>query len=209
MGIRERKTRQKASLRQEILDAAREILIHEGAEKLSMRRIASKIEYTPTTIYLYFKDKEDILFHLCEEVYGKVVDVLKKVERQEKDPVERVRKAIAAYIKFGLSDPARYRIAFMYNLSPDVHLKDLLKPGTKAQSAYEILRNGVAETLKLLKNDCKDAEAVAQVLWASTHGIISIVISHPDFPWVELNRMTQATIDLLMNGLIGKTAERK
>ncbi len=206
MGTRERKARQKESLRQDILDAARDILLEDGAQKLSMRRIAEKIEYTPTTIYLYFHDKDDILFHLCEEVYGKVADVLKKVGRQQKDPVERVRKVIAAYIKFGLSDPARYRIAFMHNLPPNVHPQELLKPGTKAQNAYEILRQDVAEALEAIKDNQRNVEAVAQVMWASTHGIISIVISHPDFPWVERKQMIETTIDLLMNGLTRKTA---
>ena len=52
MGIKERQTRQKEMLRQEILDAARNLFIKDGYENVSMRKIAEKIEYSPTTIYL-------------------------------------------------------------------------------------------------------------------------------------------------------------
>ena len=67
MGIVERKKRQRESLRHEILDASREILLAGGYAQLSMRGIAKRIEYSPTTIYLYFKYKDEILYHLCVE----------------------------------------------------------------------------------------------------------------------------------------------
>ena len=57
MGVTERRERERQAVRQEILDAARALFIEEGYEKTSMRKIAEKIEYSPTTIYLYFKDK--------------------------------------------------------------------------------------------------------------------------------------------------------
>ena len=57
MGIKERQVRQKEVLRQDILDAARDLFIEEGYENTSMRKIAERIEYSPTTIYYYFKDK--------------------------------------------------------------------------------------------------------------------------------------------------------
>ena len=59
MGIKERRERQKEHLREEILEAARELFLKEGVENVSMRAIAKRIEYSPTTIYLYFKDKWD------------------------------------------------------------------------------------------------------------------------------------------------------
>ena len=61
MGVQERRAREKKELRQEILDAAREMFVEDGYENVSMRKIAEKIEYSPTTIYLYFRDKADLL----------------------------------------------------------------------------------------------------------------------------------------------------
>jgi AcrR family transcriptional regulator len=208
MGVTERKARQKESLRQEILDAAGQILLNEGFKQFSMRHIAERIEYTPTTIYLHFKDKKDLLFHLCDEVYGKVVEILQSAGTEEKDPFERLRAAMRAYIEFGLSDPDRYRIAFMTGVASDIDPASFLKPGSMAMTAYEILKQRVSDALQKTRNCDDDVEAVAQTLWASAHGLISLVVNHPDFPWVERSKLIGTTIDLLMGGLAGQSAKK-
>ena len=65
MGVQERREREKKELKQEILDAARDLFVREGFENVSMRKIAEKIEYSPTAIYLHFKDKEALVHELC------------------------------------------------------------------------------------------------------------------------------------------------
>ena len=72
MGTQERRNREKESLRQEILDAARRLFLKNGFQNVSMRQIAEKIEYSPTTIYLYFKDKSALFRSICEETFGKL-----------------------------------------------------------------------------------------------------------------------------------------
>jgi AcrR family transcriptional regulator len=67
MGVQERRARQKEGVREEILDAARTLFVKEGYEHVSMRKIAEKVEYAPGTIYLYFRDKAEILDRICEE----------------------------------------------------------------------------------------------------------------------------------------------
>ena len=60
MGIAERKSKQKEELRQNILDAAKRLFLKEGYHATSIRKIAKEIEFSPTTIYLYYKDKAEI-----------------------------------------------------------------------------------------------------------------------------------------------------
>ena len=69
MGLAERKERERKELRQQILDAARELFVHEGYENVSMRKIADKIEYSPAAIYTYFANKDEILDCLSEETF--------------------------------------------------------------------------------------------------------------------------------------------
>ena len=80
MGVQERKARQKENLRQEILDAARDLFVREGVENVSIRRIAERIEYSPGTIYLYFNDKAEILKTLCEETFSRLDQKLKAIK---------------------------------------------------------------------------------------------------------------------------------
>ena len=66
MGLAERK-KEKNELRELILLKAKEIIIREGQEKLSLRKIANEIEYSPATIYLYFQDKDEILYQMMDK----------------------------------------------------------------------------------------------------------------------------------------------
>src|SRR5262245_539357 len=104
MTIKDRKARQKQLLRQEILDAARDIFVKEGYDQLSMRRVADRIEYSPTAIYLHFKDKQDLVFNLCEETFGRLVRELETLE-PGKDPIARLKQGLRCYVDFGLRNP--------------------------------------------------------------------------------------------------------
>ena len=86
MTIKDRKARHKQLLRQEILDAARDIFVKEGYGRLSMRRVADKIDYSPTAIYLHFRDKQELVFSLCEESFGRLVRELEARLGKPKEP---------------------------------------------------------------------------------------------------------------------------
>ena len=87
MGVKERRERQKGLLRQEILDAARDILVREGYEGLSMRKVAERIDYSPTAIYLHFKDRDELVFCVCEELMAGLVQALQEVTEKHPDPL--------------------------------------------------------------------------------------------------------------------------
>ena len=73
MGVTERREREREEVRTKILDAARDLFTSEGYEKVTMRRIAEAIEYSPTAIYLHFEDKEDLVLALCRQDFGKLL----------------------------------------------------------------------------------------------------------------------------------------
>ena len=76
MGIAERRERQKNALRADILAAARDLFVEQGYESVSMRKIAGRIDHSPTAIYLHFKDKSDLLRSICDETFLKLSDSL-------------------------------------------------------------------------------------------------------------------------------------
>src|SRR5260370_42086235 len=88
MGVQERRARQKEGVREEILDAARALFVKEGYEHVSIRKIAGKIEYAPGTIYLYFRDKAEILHRLCEETFSKLAQRKQAINADPPDPLE-------------------------------------------------------------------------------------------------------------------------
>src|ERR1700745_2980565 len=78
-----------------------------------MRRVAERIEYSPTAIYLHFQDKRDLVFQVCEETFARLVVELTSLEGELKDPVERLRGALHRYIAFGLRHPQHYLATFV------------------------------------------------------------------------------------------------
>ena len=104
MGITERREREHEEVRQKILDAARELFATEGYEKVTMRRIAEAIEYSPTTIYLHFEDKDDLVLALCHEDFGRLLAAM----QQAPCPPTRssaIRQLGRAYARFALQLP--------------------------------------------------------------------------------------------------------
>src|SRR5262245_46819074 len=122
MGIKERRARQKTLLRQEILDAARELLIRDGYENLSMRKVAERIDYSPTAIYLHFKDKQELVFSLCQETFAKLVRELETLPDEIADPIAQLRAGMERYIDFGLKHPDHYLPTFV--LPPPADLSE-------------------------------------------------------------------------------------
>ena len=78
-----------------------------------MRKIAEKIEYSPTTIYLYFHDKAEILATICEETFNRLSKVMLDIEHGPGDPLTRLRKQGQAYMCFGLEHPNHYQVTFI------------------------------------------------------------------------------------------------
>lgn len=169
MGITERRERERQEVRQKILDAARELFVRDGHEKVTMRAIAEAIEYSPTTIYNHFEDKDDLVHSLCNEDFGRLLQAFEGLEPPE-DPLEWIRQIGQAYARFGLSYPNHYRVMF---LTPNkAHVK---QAGDPADASYGVLKAAVARAMQagLLRGD--DVEAVAQVLWSSLHGAVALL----------------------------------
>jgi AcrR family transcriptional regulator len=201
LGVQERKLRQKKFLRQEILDAASELFVKEGYENVSMRRIADKIEYSPTTIYLYFKDKAELLEQVCQETFSRLSQRLARILEQPGDPVERLRRGLIAYVHFGLENPHHYRASFMMPSPEGFDESKYIQPDSPGIRAFDFLRRSVFDCIAAGKLRSKDAELISQTLWCGTHGVTSLLITHPVFPWVGKQEVIESVVDTLIAGL--------
>ena len=199
LGVKERRTRERESLRQEILDAARELFIEEGYESVSMRRIAEKIEYSPTTIYLYFQDKAELLNNICAETFEKLAVRLERSRARFRDPLERMREGLREYVEFGLQNPQHYRVTFMVS---HPQASDQYNEAQAAGfRAYEHLRQSVVECIRAGKFHNVDVDTASQSLWAGVHGVTSLLIANKKFPFVERNKLVNMVVETLMKGL--------
>src|SRR3954470_8741197 len=112
MGIPERREKQKLEIKKMILDASMKLFMEQGFENVSIRKIADLIEYSPTTVYLYFKDKNEILFELHELGFQKMAEYTIDLWTIKNPPV-RLAKMGEYYLQFGLENPAFYELMFI------------------------------------------------------------------------------------------------
>jgi AcrR family transcriptional regulator len=201
MGVLERRARHKTELRQQILDAAREVFITEGYRNVSMRKIAEKIEYSPTTIYLYFQDKADLLRCLTEATFSKLAQSFEHITQENGDALERLRKGLRAYIEFGLKNPNDYRVAFLLEHEPVVAgVGGELDESSMAHRAYSFLRGAVRDCVEQRRFRQVDIETASQALWAAGHGLTALLIVHPEFPWVNRDELIDCLIETAVSG---------
>src|SRR4051812_34627551 len=180
------------------MDAARELFVQEGYSNVSMRKIADKIGYSATTIYLYFKDKNDLLHQICEQTFARLAHNINSIEQLSDNPLEKLRSGLREYIHFGLKHPSQYEIVFITPLPVDVE-KEFEE--TNGKAAFDTLRKVITECVStnLLKDN--DVELLSQTLWSGIHGVTSLLIKHEHFPFIERERLIDSVIDTLIRGI--------
>lgn len=176
MGIVERKEREKEDMRRLILNAARKLFLEQGYEKTSIRNIADAIEYSPATIYLYYKDKNELLFALHEEAFLKLMEELGGV-RSINDPFARLIEMGHRYIKYAVENPELYDLMFI-----------MTAPMETLACRDEIWEDGLKSfgLLKWVIQDCvtagyfknQDIEISAMTIWAYMHGLVTIYLKN-------------------------------
>ena len=204
MGPKERREREREEIRGRILDAARELFATEGFEAVTMRRIADRIEYSPTAIYFHFKDKETLLKELCSLDFHSLAQQFGSIARIG-DPIERLRRTGHAYIQFGIDHPNHYRLMFM---TPHPPIEDSeVDKGNPEEDAYAFLRAIVtdAHAQKLLRPELKDIDLICQTVWAAVHGVVSLDVAKCNDPWVDwrpMKKRAAAAVEAIIHGIV-------
>jgi AcrR family transcriptional regulator len=199
MGSNERRARHKEALRQKILDAARALIMRDGFAALTMRNIASKIEYSPAAIYLHFRDRDEIAKELSREGYAQLYEALKPAA-DITDPRERLMEIGRAYVQFGMENPETYRLIFM-----DYNYLAVVFGGDNQDAADEASRgsfNLLMETAAALptRTDATPQQ-IAETLWAGVHGIVSLKLTCPVFPMSTAGQLESIMTGALVDGL--------
>jgi AcrR family transcriptional regulator len=206
MGVKERREREKSETRDKILDAARELFVTEGFEGVSMRKVAEKIEYSPTAIYVHFADKQELFRELCHQDYARLAEVFQS-SVMSTDPIERLKQIGAIYVDFGTRYPNHYKFMFMTPHPPhEPDEEDREMMGNPEMDAYAFLKWAVQQAIAAgcFREELTDAELISQTLWASVHGVISLHIAKGCDPWVDwrpLQDRARMMPDITLRGL--------
>jgi AcrR family transcriptional regulator len=197
--IRHRQEREKQELRQAILAAAGELFLEQGYERFSLRKVAERVGYSPTTIYLYFRDKDDLLFTVVEEGFERFAQQLAAAAQSQEDVWERLIALGRAYVAFGLQNPVYYQLMFMQRADFLTHT-----PVGESQPrimSFQVLRQTVQQAIDAGVLRPGDAENYSDVLWALVHGMVSLAISMPMFDAARIQRTMETAWEMECQGL--------
>jgi AcrR family transcriptional regulator len=193
MTIDTRKQREKLEMRRLILDAAKDIFLEKGFHNTSIRNIAEKIEYSPGTIYLYYKDKDDIFHALHEEGFGKMLGMMQPLQHVS-DPMERLIAMGKVYMSFALHNKELYDLMFIMEAPINAKLN---------REKWE-MGDRTLNFLKEVLTDCQqkghfkdlNIDYLSFMIWSSLHGMCALFCRNRCQAYEH-----QQEIELLRNGM--------
>jgi AcrR family transcriptional regulator len=189
-------------LRDDIIEAASRLMADPAAPPLTLRGVAREAGVAATSVYLHFPDIESLVMAVVERRFGELGQLQDQAQDQGADPCQRVRAGCLAYCEFGLAHQGHYRVMFTYPLP--THLISEEFPGRKT---FLRLIEAVAVCIGREPED-PEAFRTAQMIWQQLHGIVSLRISRPGFPWPPLAETVTEAVDRLLAGAVTRLSRR-
>ncbi len=174
MGIAERKEREREEVKDLILNAAREIFLAEGFENTSIRKIASRIEYSPGIIYLHYKDKNELFLALHDKAFECKMKALFYSVEHIADPLERLKATGESYLRYGIDNRQDYELMFVLSCTMEALAmkEEFWKDGALA---INVLKANIQECIDAgyFREDI-DLDETSLLLWSHVHGLVTL-----------------------------------
>ena len=183
-------------LRDDIIEAASRLLADPAAPPLTLRAVAREAGVAATSVYLHFDDIQSLVLAVADRRFGELVQLQEDVQKQDASPCQRVRVGCLAYCEFGLTYQGHYQVMFASPLPLPEDMAPEQFPGRKA---FQQLVEAIAACIGVDPEDQR-ASFTAQLIWQQLHGIVSLRISRPRFPWPPLAETVSEAVDRLLAG---------
>ena len=148
------------------------MFLEEGYNKTSIRNIAEMIEYSPATIYLYYKDKDELLYEVQKTAFDKLLETFDN-EASDPDPMLRLAQICRSYVRFGLENPELYDLMFIIrapmNVDEKIHQ-------TNGRDCFSIVLECLTECMSKNLLRFEDPRIGMLSLWSMGHGLVSLEV---------------------------------
>ena len=208
MGIAERKEREKQQRREEIVQAAEEVFFSKGFELSTMDDIAARAELSKGTIYLYFKNKEDLHMAVARRSIQMLRKLTTKATEGEGNAIEKLGRMGRAAIEFSQTHPDHMKaIMTLDEMEPmalnvtSSDVQQIVYEESTVGSVVLLVEQGVQE--KLIRSDIP-ALLVAHTLWMTVLSVIRFVSMRPgllDMLGLSQDQILASHFQLVLNGI--------
>lgn len=202
MSIKDRKSRERARLKQKILSAALQVFAEQGYARVSMRKIAALIDYSPTTIYRFFRDKEDLLSAIAAETYRDLAERFEKAKADGGDrPLELLKSLVKEYIIFCAERPEMFRMFLdlvSFEMEEGIMYERL--GGTRFK-VYQSWFHAIRLAIESGDLELKDERRIFLYLWDSVQGYLDNRIRQTRVPRKPLMHDSAEYLELVFRGI--------
>lgn len=184
-------------LREELLDAAEELLAEAGDEReVTVRAVVEKVGVTPPSLYLHFDDKAALIREVVARRFGALAAATSTAASQHPDdPAAALRAGVRAYLGWARDNPGGYAVLFSTHRETQ-----LLRPdGTGGSDAFDNLVERVRRCQEAGVAGDGDPHLLATLIWSAEHGIATLSVARPHFPWPDVDHL----IDELLQRVVG------
>lgn len=192
------KSEDKKDLKQQIVDAARQVLLTDGYRNFSLRKIARKINVSATSIYLHFDNKDHLIHVLMEEAIERLNNQLEEKVKEQKDPISKLEDLAHEYVNFALENPREYQI--IYLISSDEMTRYPKEKFRKARRGYELVTSVLQEGVEAGLITEEKPRMAAYTFWAQLHGVMSVVLSKRLDNRISQHEFIEEAIDHIIKG---------
>lgn len=192
-------------LREEILKVAEKLLVATGdPSAVSIRAVATAVGITPPSIYLHFADKDELIWAVCDRQFTELATRMRAAAHGQ-DPLATLTAMGRAYVQFGLENSEQYRVIFMNReereppwVTPE-HMADLTAFGDLFAAVEQAIETGAIRPT--------DPLVVSLGLWAAVHGVTSLLVAKPGFPWPDHQGLVDHVLRTQLEGLLPSSPE--
>ena len=199
MGRRNEHTQEQQ--REMALAAGELLIVKEGVDSFSMRKVAQAIGYTVGNLYLLFANQDDLLAAINERTADAMHTFLFNASDSLQDPRERLRAMGSAYIEFAQRHPQRFRLMFEHRLPDEMlprHATD-----QRIKRLFDLVETNVRPLLPRARPE--QLRAAAAALWSAVHGVC-VLVATGKLEWSgvkDLRDLADGVVDIVLTGLTG------
>ena len=174
MGIQQRKEREREELRRKVITAATELFQEESYAAVSMRKIAKRVEYSVGTLYLYYRDKDELFLAVQEEAFRTAFTYIQQIPETD-DSLARLRAMGENYVRFGMQNPGLYRLMFMMERPMQALPED--HGWESGINLHGLLTSLVKQCITAGRLRSADPDRLSFAIWSFVHGMVSLQIA--------------------------------
>lgn len=197
MGTKERRLAEREHIRKIIFDAASDIIIEDGFEMLSIRKIADRIEYSPGVIYNYFKDKNEIVERIIAENIKRICDSMLSLGLQEMSPKEALELGLTRFAGIMLENRQQYKAIMMSGMNVSLFREEKSETGRLSELLIGVLKNGKDSGVF----DVRSEEIAAMLLIASVFGLLNTLVQEKIEDGKTQAMLIETHVEILVRGV--------